>query len=408
LESHVVSGLQIGETYWFAVEAYNGTYYGGVSNSPSATVRGPYSNVYNNVCIRPGDIADYAVSATGNVPANLSETRLLLYAASVVGTNVTFGSSLTYPNGTTVTKGEMTGNVSIGGSVFGTPIWEYLIAYNLTVGDRIYWGAPYMINDTTTTATCGVTRVVNHLGLSSSFTSSYLNYTELLNMYWDKNTGLMVKYEVQLITSPSLQSFSANVTLISTSVWSPSAPNPPVQLILVGTNATTPPSYFAQYGVGITTNGASNVTLISSSSSLVGTGAPPAGMSALIYLDITGVRLPGSSQIILYVYYNATRCAQLGIDENTLSICLWNTTGTTPRWQTLTSTHLSLNSTCGVIFASVPHFSYFAVFGVSMMKTTTISPLIIFIAVVMVIGVAAVALYVRKTRARSPITIKIQ
>jgi ABC-type transport system substrate-binding protein len=42
IESHVVTGLQIGKTYWFALMAYNGVpNYSGVSNSPNATLPGP-------------------------------------------------------------------------------------------------------------------------------------------------------------------------------------------------------------------------------------------------------------------------------------------------------------------------------------------------------------------------------
>jgi hypothetical protein len=59
-ETRTVSGLSIGTTYWFAVEAYDEVpNYGSVSNSPSRTTRGSLT------IDRPSNIT-YVFGATGN------------------------------------------------------------------------------------------------------------------------------------------------------------------------------------------------------------------------------------------------------------------------------------------------------------------------------------------------------
>jgi hypothetical protein len=240
---------------------------------------------------------------------------------------------------------------------------------------------------------CGAARVVNHLSFSYFSGSS----VETLDIFWDKNTGLMVRYD--LSQTGLSQTFTANITLTSTSVWSKFVPNPPVSLIPTGSaNATTPSSYFKQYGIGITTKGAANVTVISSANPAAGVATPPSNMSALTYLDVSGTRLPGSSQIILYVYYNVTLCTKLGLNQSSLVICLWNTTSPA-HWQVLPTTHLVLNSTCGVIFAAVPHFSYFAVFGaVAVHGGTGISAIIVIAVAAAVVVVLVVLVAVKKLK----------
>jgi hypothetical protein len=404
-ETRVVTGLSPGTTYWFAIEAYyrvdNITNFGDVSNSPSAKTLGslpPYDKRYDNIGVRVGDIADYALNMTGSIPFTYSGIHL--YVRSIFKTNVTFAMAACYSNGTTIPLAQMTGNVSIGGSMY-SPIWSILIPYSLTAGDPIYYGAPYKINETTTLATCGTTRVVNHLTMTSY--SSYL--TEVMSIYWDKDTGLMVKYSVYMSFSGTI--ISENMTLSATSVWSQPAPNPPVDLILIGSNATTPSSFFARYGICLLTCGACNVTVINSNNPFPGTGAAPTGMTALAYLDINGIRLRGSSQITLYVYYNVTMCRQLGIDENTLVLYLWNATSP-GHWQALESTHMMVNSTVGVVFAVAPHLSYFAVLGAPAGGSTGIPPSTILIAALLLLGIVAAAVYVMKRRGSSTKTIDVK
>ena len=133
---------------------------------------------------------------------------------------------------------------------------------------------------------------------------------------------------------------------------------------LSATAAGTPDWCFGQYGCNLRTEGAGSVSVKFFSLPPPGTTAPPTGKLAILYLDVHGVKLVGSNETILYVYYNVTRCLQLGVDEKTLALNIWNSTPI-GHWSALPSSQLRLNSTHGVLFAVAPHFSYFAVFGAS-------------------------------------------
>nr|MDO8134898.1 ABC transporter substrate-binding protein [Candidatus Njordarchaeum guaymaensis] len=171
-----------------------------------------------------------------------------------------------------------------------------------------------------------------------------------------------------------------------------------VDLTRTGINATTPSWCFGQYGFLIRTSGADNVSVIFFALAPSGIGTPPPGKLPLVYLDIHGVRLEGSNEIILYVYYNVTLCVQLGIDENSLALYIWNSTATS--WSALPSTHLSLNSTHGLVFAVAPHISYFAVFG-TLPRGGGIGYIeIIAIGAVVVVGVVAAVIFLRRRGAR--------
>ncbi|WXG46446.1 MAG: hypothetical protein WED05_07250 [Candidatus Atabeyarchaeum deiterrae] len=191
-----------------------------------------------------------------------------------------------------------------------------------------------------------------------------------------------------------------------TNIW---FSNPPV-LLSLGTDNTsrTPSDYFHKYGFDVWADGAGNVSVTSSASQPPGTDAPPASKLPLVYLGVEGTKIPGYSQVMLHVFYNRTRCTQLGIDEDSLKLYVWN--GTLNNWQPLASTHIALNSTHGVILAVLPHFSYFAVFGAQAQGAGLpgISSLYIIIAAVAVIGILAAVVYVRRKKGVSKAALKIQ
>jgi ABC-type transport system substrate-binding protein len=136
-----------------------------------------------------------------------------------------------------------------------------------------------------------------------------------------------------------------------------------IDLALHGLNATSPSWTFGQYGYNIATNGAGNVSVKFYTVAPPGTTATPSGAVPVVYLEMQGFKLPNVTQTILYVYYNRTRVQSLGVNESYLALYIWNTTATPAAWSALTSTHLALNKTFGVVFAVAPHFSYFAVFA---------------------------------------------
>jgi hypothetical protein len=192
-------------------------------------------------------------------------------------------------------------------------------------------------------------------------------------------------------------SLDLSIKVPKTNIW---FSNPPVNLILgAGGNATSPDSTFGAYGFDVWTNGADDVVVTSSASAPPDSTSPPSGTLPFVYLDVQGVMLPGSTQIILYVFYNRTRVQALHIDENSLRLYTFNTT--THIWDALQTTHLTLNSTHGVLFAVLPHLSYFAVLGTSAgAGIGGIPTLYIIIAAVAVIGVLAAVVFMRRGKGK--------
>ncbi|WXG43732.1 MAG: ABC transporter substrate-binding protein [Promethearchaeati archaeon SRVP18_Atabeyarchaeia-1] len=165
-----------------------------------------------------------------------------------------------------------------------------------------------------------------------------------------------------------------------------------------GIQASTPRWCFGQYGFNLRTEGADNVSVKFFNLPPPGTLGPPLGAVPVIYLDIHGAKLYASNETILYVYYNRTRAAQLGINENNLALYIWNST-IPAHWAKLTSATLPLNRTHGLIFAVAPHFSYFAVFGASGTgggQLTGTGTLVIMLVAGTVLGALVATLLLRK------------
>jgi hypothetical protein len=185
-----------------------------------------------------------------------------------------------------------------------------------------------------------------------------------------------------------------SVNVPKTNIW---FSNPPVKLIAgLGGNVTTPPGYFGDYGFDVWMSGAGNVSVTSSVSPPPDSGTIPSGTLPFIYLDIKGIPTGGTA-IILYVYYNRTKVSLLGLDENSLKLYTWNYT--TSAWQALVTTHLVINSTTGVLFAVLPHLSYFAVLGSpSTPAPGGLSTTLILIAAVALIAVVAAVVLLRRRK----------
>jgi chitodextrinase len=129
---------------------------------------------YTKIGVKVGDTAEYSVTMTG-----VSTPMVIGFViANVTGTSVTIDSA-----GSTF----ISGNVSAGGN----SIWMYLIAANLTAGDLLYVGAPYTINQTITMTAAGESRTINHLNV----TATGMGLTVILEIYWDKMTGLMTEQD---------------------------------------------------------------------------------------------------------------------------------------------------------------------------------------------------------------------
>jgi hypothetical protein len=92
----------------------------------------------------------------------------------------------------------------------------YFIGANLNVSNPVYPGALYIINDTIPSYSIGgASRTVNH----SNQTYSSLGFPYVVvNGWWDKPTGLLVKLSYHSI-QPS--AYWVNLTLTGTSLWTP-------------------------------------------------------------------------------------------------------------------------------------------------------------------------------------------
>jgi hypothetical protein len=178
---------------------------------------------------------------------------------------------------------------------------------------------------------------------------------------------------------------------------------PTVNLILgAGNNATMPPGYFRQYGFHVTMNNATNVDVTGSAEPPPDTGNPPSGTQSFIYLSIHGEFLPGANVVTLYVFVNRSLVLGLGIDEYSLRLYTWNSTGS--KWSELVdpnghpaSHYVYINATHGCIVGYLYHLSYFAVLG-SPSTPGGPSTTLILIAAVAIIAVVAVVVLLRRRK----------
>jgi hypothetical protein len=164
-----------------------------------------------------------------------------------------------------------------------------------------------------------------------------------------------------------------------------------------GVFSTTPAEFFGQNGFSIWTNG-SSVVVTSLTTQPSGTGSPPTGKTPFIYFEMQGSMAPGSHVSVVKLYYNITKVHELGLNETTLALYTWNST--TSHWDSVPTTNVAINSTCGLLTAYVSHFSYFAVFATTPSAAGLTGTTIIMIggAVAIIVVVLAVVLFLRRKR----------
>jgi hypothetical protein len=166
-----------------------------------------------------------------------------------------------------------------------------------------------------------------------------------------------------------------------------------------GTLAIVQPvaTYFAQYGFSVVSNATNFVVDNVSSSPTAGTGEPPSGSLAFVYLRMNGTLAPGSHVAYVSVTYSKARAQQLGLNVTTLAFYKWNSSASL--WQALPTVFTDLNSTHGLIIIYLTGFSYFAVFGVSPTGGgSPITLLLVGIAAVVIVVAIVVVLAVSKRR----------
>jgi hypothetical protein len=182
----------------------------------SATFASTKAASYTQLGVHTGDTADYTYKQDIPAPINASNAARINFT-SVSGTYIRITLTTYYPNQTVSSTNNRQGDVSIGGNY----TYLYAIATNLAKDDPIFSGATMKINETIILAIAGGSRIVNHF--VGTVGAAYYD------LYWDKETGLMVKANQHLLTDGHLWQ---NLTLTSTTVFSFGFD--PVLLVLVG------------------------------------------------------------------------------------------------------------------------------------------------------------------------------
>jgi hypothetical protein len=160
----------------------------------------------------------------------------------VTGTIVTINTTLYNPDGSKNSSHVSVGNVSNSlskvyvkgfGNITVPVMWESIIPANLSAHDPIYSGASLSINETKPITVANVSRVANHINITLTTNGTSPNE---YNLYWDKQTGLLVSEQMYL----SVVQLRVNESLIATSLWYNSGNNRLIfglnmsQVLLVG------------------------------------------------------------------------------------------------------------------------------------------------------------------------------
>jgi hypothetical protein len=142
------------------------------------------------VGVKVGDTADYTYSIS--TPSGTLDTeRYRIEILQIASTDVTIDLRSVYLNNSEGPDNIITGNVSSGDN----PIFPYLIPANLGQGDYVD-NLVMWVDNTTTMIVAGQYRTVNHFDMIISLPAipAGVNWTWSNDVYYDKITGLLVKW----------------------------------------------------------------------------------------------------------------------------------------------------------------------------------------------------------------------
>jgi hypothetical protein len=163
-----------------------------------------------------------------------------LSITAISGTNVTVQMTVHYKSGTENTTG---GWVDVNSGA-GENITAYVISANLAAGDSVYTSSPYnttwIINETVPRTYSGVERETNHWNTTSS--GGGQSYP--INLYWDKQTGVLVEMLLETTnqTGAYTTTASEDLQITSSNVWTvPEFPTwtPALLTLIAATSAAT-------------------------------------------------------------------------------------------------------------------------------------------------------------------------
>jgi len=165
---------------------------------------------YTSVGVAPGSSSVYSQVFSVSTTENKMVISIITVSGTVVDENITYYLA----DGTLVFKINPIVDVNSNNYVS----MESIIASGLTSGEPVYPAAPYIINDSSTMTVAGASRTVEHFK-QGSFNASNL----WLEDWWDQATGITVKWNLWFPVSYG-GPYWQNVTMVSTTAWSPSAP----------------------------------------------------------------------------------------------------------------------------------------------------------------------------------------
>ena len=202
----------------------------------TATTNTTMAATYTSIGVSPGSSSIY--SETWSASVGTTENKMVITIFSVFAPSITFNVTYYHANGLVSRTQILTIDVSnsLPNQYFSM---EGIIATNLTKGDPAYPSAPYVINDSTPMTVAGANRTINH------FKQGHYNPATdyWLEDWWDKATGITVKFNLYYPGSPGVWQ---NITMVSTTAWNPSPPAP-----APAPSAFSTTSIIAIAGVGI-------------------------------------------------------------------------------------------------------------------------------------------------------------
>jgi hypothetical protein len=176
---------------------------------------------FSRAGVKSGDWAKYFFTLS-----NASEEwrmRETVNFTNVAGNTVTLNLTAYNLDGSKNASIVYVGNVSTSlatvhvpgyGNLTAPMLWQYILPANLSAHDPLFSGGLYIINETIPMMLLNAPRQVNHLNITqTSFFS--LTPDEIVNYYWDRQTGVMVLQEEHAFD----MSMRSNMTLTDTSLW---------------------------------------------------------------------------------------------------------------------------------------------------------------------------------------------
>ncbi len=173
-----------------------------------------YDNTYFWNSTIPGDAPSVSLIVQ-------NQSTLQVTVQQVTGSTVELGVLWTYRNGTQQSSTELD---EVNSGVTGTIL---VYAANLTAGNQLFPGAtdlPYIINSTVIRTYANSFRETNHIQVNNTSIEGTLY--SLIDLYFDKQTGILVEYYLTTVYSDlPYQTVTQHLLLKDSNVWAVASPS---------------------------------------------------------------------------------------------------------------------------------------------------------------------------------------